>query len=433
MPRDAAAAGDVGSSEVPQRQTNESTPIESPREETVAPTPPFKRVWERVGAARYSTDGTILQFKVLSYNVLAQALLESHAYLYEACCQEVLQWDVRATHLYNEITNLSPDILCLQEVQSSHLKTFYSKFEEIGYFGIFKKKTGDTLVDGCAIYFKKSVFRLKDFVNVEFNQPGINFLDRNQIGIIVKLSSVRHPNTVIVVANTHLLYNPRRLDIRLAQLKLFLAEIDRVAYDHREARYLPLILAGDLNSLPDSKIISLLDESMSMLTVTWDFDMWKKLGITDNCQHLSVYLNRLEGRPTSFSELSIYNSEYTVSSGGEEEAAVPDSNKLYSGLFAGMFGSKVISHPLGLMSVYDKVRKSRSKTLKTLIRPTSKNGPLVVDYMYYNIGTGLRPVERLRFYTKQERQVFGHLPNEKMASDHYSLAAIFELKPKKGL
>lgn len=430
MPSDAATPGDVASAEEPQRQNNESTSIESPREKAVAPTPTYKRVWERVGAARYSTDGNILQFKVLSYNVLAQALLESHSYLYESCRQEVLQWDVRATYLYNEITNLSPDILCLQEVQSSHLKSFYSKFEEIGYFGIFKKKTGDTLVDGCAIYFKESIFKLKEFIYVEFNQPGVEFLDRNQIGIIVKLSSVKHPDTVIVVANTHLLYNPRRLDIRLAQLKLFLAEIDRVAYDHREARYLPLILAGDLNSLPDSQIISLLDESMAILTVNWDFNMWKKLGITDNCQHLSVYLNRMEGRPTSFSELSIYNSEYSVSGGREEEAAAPDSNKLYSGLFAGMFGSKVISHPLGLVSVYDKVKRRRRKTL---MPSTGRDGPLVVDYMYYNIGTGLRPVERLRFYTKQERQVFGHLPNEKVASDHYSLVAVFELKPKKAL
>ena len=38
----------------------------------------------------------------------------------------------------------------------------------------------------------------------------------------------------ILVATTHLLYNPKRTDIRLAQSALLLAELDRVAVHNRQ-------------------------------------------------------------------------------------------------------------------------------------------------------------------------------------------------------
>lgn len=59
-------------------------------------------------------------------------------------------------------------IICLQEVQVSHLKSFYSKFEDMGYFGIFKQKTGHRQ-DGCAIYFKHNLFDLQDHNSVSMS------------------------------------------------------------------------------------------------------------------------------------------------------------------------------------------------------------------------------------------------------------------------
>lgn len=32
---------------------------------------------------------------------------------------------------------------------------------------------------------------------------------------------------------------------------------------------------------------------------------WKKIGVTDNCQHLSVYLNRPKGVSTDFSMIKV--------------------------------------------------------------------------------------------------------------------------------
>lgn len=60
-----------------------------------------------------------------------------------------------------------------------------------------------------------------------------------------------------VVATTHLLYNPKRQDIRLAQVQILLAELDRIAKvpeisEPGEPRHLPIILSGDFNLQPHS-------------------------------------------------------------------------------------------------------------------------------------------------------------------------------------
>lgn len=65
------------------------------------------------------------------------------------------------------------------------------------------------------------------------------------------------PNVELVVATTHLLYNPKRNDIKLAQTQLMLADIEKLAYKgynkHTgQAEYLPIIFTGDMNYSPDS-------------------------------------------------------------------------------------------------------------------------------------------------------------------------------------
>jgi len=51
---------------------------------------------------------------VLSYNVLAQSLLEGHHYLYRDSPLQALEWDYRWAGLRREVADLAPDIVCLQ-------------------------------------------------------------------------------------------------------------------------------------------------------------------------------------------------------------------------------------------------------------------------------------------------------------------------------
>lgn len=63
------------------------------------------------------------------------------------------------------------------------------------------------------------------------------------------------------MATTHLLYNPRRQDIRLAQVQILLAELDRHAQkveSNGQKTYLPTILTGDFNLQPNSAPFNLI-------------------------------------------------------------------------------------------------------------------------------------------------------------------------------
>ncbi|KAJ9580099.1 hypothetical protein L9F63_004241, partial [Diploptera punctata] len=170
-----------------------------------------------------------LIFTLMSYNVLAQDLLESHPYLYRKHRRQALMWEYRSHLLLKDIQEANPDILCLQEVQASHVDSFYSQLKYLGYEGIFKKRTGDN-VDGVAIYYKRELFDLVDYTSVEYFQPGIDILNRHNVGLIAKLAVKGHPQQHIVVATTHLLFNPKRHDVKLAQMQLLLTEMERYAF-----------------------------------------------------------------------------------------------------------------------------------------------------------------------------------------------------------
>ncbi|CAG9782386.1 unnamed protein product [Diatraea saccharalis] len=389
--------------------------------------PPNFRVWETVGRNGTTCDvGSGFRFRVLSYNVLAQYLLECHPHLYSTCSPKNLKWKVRATHLYDEIINLAPDILCLQEVQASHLDSFYSRFEAIGYSGIFKQKTGHRH-DGCAIYYKDSLFEMTEHMSVEFYQPELPILNRDNIGVMVKLVPRGMPTCPIVVATTHLLYNPKRTDVRLAQIQVFLAEIDRFAYysSGGQSGHLPIILTGDLNSLPDSAVIKLLDQGLVRASPFRDSSDWKRIGVTDNCQHLAVYLDRQIGRPTDHKTIKIFNSDYRGVYPESSTCAVTESDPPGCD-YNELFNSGVVGHSLQLQSVYEKRKPDGAMEASTF-----QEYWVTVDYIYFSTCSSLKLVERLRLPTAEECVVLGTLPNDVYGSDHLALAATFELRPMK--
>lgn len=87
-------------------------------------------------------------------------------------------------------------------------------FFPLGYHCEYKMRTGRK-PDGCAICFKHSKFSLLSVNPVEFYRRDVPLLDRDNVGLVLllqpKIPSAASP--AICVANTHLLYNPRRGDI----------------------------------------------------------------------------------------------------------------------------------------------------------------------------------------------------------------------------
>lgn len=119
-----------------------------------------------------------------------------------------------------------------------------------GYKGIYKRRTGNN-IDGVAIYYKTDVFQLADYTSVEYFQPGIDVLDRHNVGLIAKLAMKANPRKHLVVATTHLLFNRNRHDVKLAQTMILLAEVERFAFE--SFRYILSDPATVFIQLPFSK------------------------------------------------------------------------------------------------------------------------------------------------------------------------------------
>ena len=129
-----------------------------------------------------------------------------------------------------------------------------------GYTGMFKKRTRNK-TDGCATFFKHSRFTLVKSKLISFRKPGVRLMDRDNVAIVVLLkprTTSRHSNSLVCVSNTHLLFNKKRGDIKLAQLACLFAEIDEVARisssEEGACYYHPIICCGDFNSTPYSPI-----------------------------------------------------------------------------------------------------------------------------------------------------------------------------------
>ncbi|TKC35821.1 hypothetical protein EI555_019793, partial [Monodon monoceros] len=195
-------------------------------------------------------------FSVMSYNILSQDLLEDNSHLYKHCQRPVLHWSFRFPNILKEIKHYDADVLCLQEVQEDH----YGTEIRPSYHCEYKMRTGRK-PDGCAICFKHSKFSLLSVNPVEFYRRDVPLLDRDNVGLVLllqpKIPSAASP--AICVANTHLLYNPRRGDIKLTQLAMLLAEISSVAHQ-KDGSFCPIVMCGDFNSVPGSPLYSFIKE-----------------------------------------------------------------------------------------------------------------------------------------------------------------------------
>lgn len=223
------------------------------------------RRWHSLRRCYHRERSQNFDFTVISYNVLADGLLHSHSHLYVGVEHWMKEWEYRRRNLLQEILYYNADVICLQEVESCHYEEWFEpKLAKEGYAGIYMKRTGDK-ADGCATFFRNSRFTLVKSQLVSFRKPGVELMDRDNVAIVVLLEpkatnrSSRHSNNLICVSNTHLLFNMKRGDIKLAQLAWLFAEINEIARispseDGDGHHHHPIICCGDFNSTPYSQI-----------------------------------------------------------------------------------------------------------------------------------------------------------------------------------
>ena len=177
---------------------------------------------------------------------------------------------------------------------------------------MYKRRTGDKR-DGCATFYKTSKFKLDACELVEYRFRGVTLMDRDNVGIVVRLTPVMptKKDVKLIVGNTHILFNPRRGDIKLAQLQTILAKMDSMAWRENDqgVNYHPTMLCGDFNSRPHCDLYRFLTQHRLRYEGLLIRDMAgesesgrdvymyktllpKRLGITDHCQYYSDLWNR---------------------------------------------------------------------------------------------------------------------------------------------
>ncbi|KAB2016674.1 hypothetical protein ES319_D08G110500v1 [Gossypium barbadense] len=161
------------------------------------------------------------KFVVLSYNVLADYLASTHRNLYFHIPFHMMNWEWRMRNLMFELSLWSADILCFQEVDRFH--DMEEQLNSMGYNGIWKMRTGRA-VDGCAIFWRTS--------------------------------SSTNSNKV-VICNIHVLYNPRRGEIKLGQVRRLQERAHSVSKSWDNA---PVVLCGDFNCTPKSPLYNFISE-----------------------------------------------------------------------------------------------------------------------------------------------------------------------------
>ncbi|KAI4803666.1 hypothetical protein KUCAC02_025327 [Chaenocephalus aceratus] len=440
------------------------------------------RVWEKVDESATAAEprpftNASMDFTVMSYNILADDLLQANQELYTHCPLEVLDWSYRCSLLLEEIQEWEPDILCLQEVQENHYhQQLYPALSQMGYTCVYKRRTG-TKRDGCATCYRSSCFSEVSVAMLEFFRPETELLDRHNVGIIVLLrpvvmngSVVKAKGPPLCVANTHLLFNPRRGDVKLAQLAIMLAEINSVVKScNAKGEHCNLILCGDFNSIPSMPLYQLITtgELYFQGLPAWMISgqenlshrayghrlcvpLWpSSLGITDRCQHTTAskeesksesqksgkgqyshdFMRQLRFCPTACIRPLDLQLIPGVTNITPDASSVNQPDKSFS---------HTISHQLDLESVYQHVLPGFGNPEVTTLH---SEGGSTVDYIFYSrrrtatwdpsAGAfairGLKLIGSLSLLSEDVLWSMKGLPNDIFPSDHLSLLARFQL------
>ncbi|KAF7136366.1 hypothetical protein RHSIM_Rhsim08G0135000 [Rhododendron simsii] len=257
---------------------------------------------------------------LVSYNILAVENASKHQDLYSKVPLKYLDWDRRKKLLCEEISQYSASILCFQASLSIFEVDRFCDIDNLlqkdGFRGVYQVYLCEAH-DGCAIFWKNELYTLLHQERIEFQMFGLRnnvaqlcvlkvygFRDLSTFGrdvgakvpplwpmlvlgkAIMLFSPAwaynadpeQHPqdwhmtqdqssstldtkassacqSRSLLVGNIHVLFNPKRGDIKLGQIRLFLKKAHELS---QEWGNIPVVLAGDFNSMPQSAMYQFL-------------------------------------------------------------------------------------------------------------------------------------------------------------------------------
>ncbi|KAF5957773.1 hypothetical protein HYC85_004998 [Camellia sinensis] len=155
----------------------------------------------------------------VSYNILGVENASKHPDLYSNVPPKFLDWDRRKMLLCKEISQYN-----CKHFEVDRFNDLDNPLQKAGFKGIYQARTGEAC-DGCAIFWKSELFTILHQENMEFQSFGL----RNNVAQFCVL-----------------------------KIRLFLKKAHKLS---QEWGNIPVILAGDLNSMPQSAMYQFLASS----------------------------------------------------------------------------------------------------------------------------------------------------------------------------
>lgn len=225
-------------------------------------------------------------FTLMSYNTLCQHYATPKMYKYTPSW--ALNWDYRREKLTEEIVLYSANIICLQEVETRSYEEYWVPFMlSKGYHGVFHCKSraktmnekGAKKVDGCATFYQTGVFELIDKKILEYGRLVISqdkfkktddvfnrFMNKDNIASVSILQHIPSGKK-LVIANTHLHWDPEYNDVKAMQVAVLLEELQGLVKKYINSRddinKIPLVICGDFNSQTDSAVYQFISQGLS--------------------------------------------------------------------------------------------------------------------------------------------------------------------------
>lgn len=277
--------------------THEFAEIESPHE----------RAWHQFEEVSSEPSQQVDTFKAITYNILCERYASKAKYGYVP--DEVLSWKYRRQLVLDELNTLKADVICLQELDKhSYDEFFRHQLSLDGYKGYYAQKSraetiGDNarFVDGCGIFWKDKKYVLLDTQHLVLGRKAVErpgakasadmlnrVWQRDDIATVALLEN-RVTGSRLIVANSHIYWDPAFKDVKLIQAAVLLEELNKLAdkytkhppalnkrlfrfsgedddeepiepgpsLEYTSGSQIPMIVCGDFNSGPGSPVYEL--------------------------------------------------------------------------------------------------------------------------------------------------------------------------------
>ncbi|KAJ4483834.1 Endonuclease/exonuclease/phosphatase [Lentinula aciculospora] len=213
--------------------------------------PPQNRAWIPLitPAEQEALPPSTETISVVCYNILCQRAATVRLYGYTPSW--ALAWDYRRELILSEILAHGADFICLQEVDVTSYEDFFLKhLSDAGYESVYwPKSRAKTMsnenerrfVDGLATFFRADKYQLIEKHLIEFSAVAMQredfkktedmfnrVLGKDHIATACAFEN-RETGSRVLVANVHILWDPKFCDVKLVHVALMVEEVEKMA------------------------------------------------------------------------------------------------------------------------------------------------------------------------------------------------------------